>query len=272
MYTRTYLYKIYAILTLVTSAIGFFSSIVIAVTPLGCFLNEIVKSNTYIVILKLDMLFISGVGLFFSYIEFSSMFQFADMINYEKSNSVHPMKKRGFVFKSGFYRNFGFVIFMISLVINIILIAAIIISSVNKHEFISLPLIPIAIIVLTSLFTYVHYYTRYKAIGDLIDTLTADELLETQKMNLKENKSNILRGYCIFLYVICVLFSIAVIITFFITAKTLSAAIGTGLTIILFAAALILMGITVFFTGIFGCYVDNIAKMIEHYQIRYKLI
>lgn len=273
MYTRPIIYKLYSIIVIVFAALGFIGSIISGFS----FTSTLSKYMPFLsglsgAVMALFVI-VSLISLFFSYIEFSSMFTFAEMIEYENSNSMYPFEKKAFVLPAKFYKGYGSVIFYITLFFQaIVIIATIISASIEKQAFICLPVIPIIISLLSLVLTYIVYYAKYKAFGDLLTVVSKKEIDQTTKESLKENKPNLLRGYCTFLFVIAILSSIAVIVLIFFMFNPLSSTLGTGIAIAISAIYLVL-GILLFLSfSITGCYFDNLAKMLEHHMIRFKMI
>ena len=117
MYTRPIIYKVYSVIIFAFSIFSFLGSIATLFIPfdtlpdLGSLASVI---NTAAVIIKIGLLISALLTLFFAYTEFSSMFCFADMIDYEKSGAVFPFEKKNFVMSANVYRKFGTVIFYIN--------------------------------------------------------------------------------------------------------------------------------------------------------------
>lgn len=275
MYTRSSIYKTYSIIVFIFSILSFICSIAVLFIPFESLpglgnLSSII--NTATVIIKIGLLTSALLSLFFAYTEFSAMFCFADMINYEKSNSVYPFEKKGFIMPSNVYRKFGAVIFYLNMVISLISTIACIISySIIKQAFIALPIFPILMITFSTVLIYIRYYCKYNAFADLLDIVSVKEPTNLMLDRLKANKPNTLRGFCVFLYIIAIIFSIAVIIVLFLLGGqifSLDIYIGIfSLITIIICASLIVLSLSVT-----GCYYDNLAKMLEHYMIKYKMI
>ncbi len=273
MYTRPIIYKVYSIIVIVFAALGFIGSIVSGFSFTSMlsryfpFFNGL--SSTIMVLLVI----VSLLSLFFSYIEFSSMFTFAEMIEYESSNSMYPFEKKPFVLPAKFYKSYGSVIFYITLFLQaIVIIATIISASIEKQAFICLPVIPIAISLLSLVLTYIVYYAKYKAFADLLTIVNQKEVDSATKESLKENKPNLLRGYCAFLFVIAIISAIAIIALTIFMFNPVSSVLGTGGAIAV-SAIYISIGVLLFLSlSVTGCYFDNLAKMLEHHMIRFKMI
>ena len=273
MYTRPIIFKIYSVIVIAIAILGFISSITQLFIPVNPILSLIPNLDNLLTAIKIVSVIASMITLFFSYMEFSSMYTFADMIEYEKSNSLYPFQKKSFVLPAKFYRGFGTVIFYISLFVQIIfIISIVIVSSIQKNAFISLPLIPIAISFVLVLFTYIIYYAKFKTFGDLLQTVSNKNITEKLKESLKENKPNLLRGYCTFLFVIAILFAIAILVAIFVMFSPVAAIIGTSGAVIVSIIYLIFGTVLFLSLSVIGCYFDNLAKMLEHYMIKYKLI
>ena len=227
------------------------------------------------------------------------MFNFSDMIKHEKSGSTAPFKRRGFVLPPKFYSVFGTVIFSIVAISYTILgIAMVISTSVKTGQFIVLPVLPIIAIVAIWLLFFVNYFVRYRALGTLMELKETKEYSDSVKQKTNEIASGWLRGYCGFLVIMCALLAIGTAALIYLTVTTifdkeafeefgaLFVAIGvvlskfmgtwvlesqsnlaTGIVI----AEVVFAAISGVCMGVLGCYVDNIAKMLEHYQIKFGL-
>lgn len=275
MYTRPIIYKVYSVIIFAFSIFSFLGSIATLFIPfdtlpdLGSLASVI---NTAAVIIKIGLLISALLTLFFAYTEFSSMFCFADMIDYEKSGAVFPFEKKNFVMSANVYRKFGTVIFYINMVIALISSIVCIISySIVKQAFIALPVIPLLGITFSTVLVYIQYFCKYNAFSDLLDVVSVKNPTNQMLDRLKTNKPNTLRGFCVFLYVIAIIFSVAVIISLFLLGgQIFSLNIYAGIFLSVFiivCSALIVLSLSVT-----GCYYDNLAKMLEHYMIKYKMI
>ncbi|MCI6823967.1 MAG: hypothetical protein MR981_07200 [Ruminococcus bromii] len=275
MYTRPIIYKVYSVIIFAFSIFSFLGSIATLFIPfdtlpdLGSLASVI---NTAAVIIKIGLLISTLLTLFFAYTEFSSMFCFADMIDYEKSGAVFPFEKKNFVMSANVYRKFGTIIFYINMVIALISTIVCIISySIVKQAFIALPVIPLLGITFSTVLVYIQYFCKYNAFSDLLDVVSVKNPTNQMLDRLKTNKPNTLRGFCVFLYVIAIIFSVAVIISLFLLGgQIFSLNIYAGIFLSVFiivCSALIVLSLSVT-----GCYYDNLAKMLEHYMIKYKMI
>ena len=275
MYARPIIYKVYSVIIFAFSIFSFLGSIATLFIPfdtlpdLGSLASVI---NTAAVIIKIGLLISALLTLFFAYTEFSSMFCFADMIDYEKSGAVFPFEKKNFVMSANVYRKFGTVIFYINMVIALISTIVCIISySIVKQAFIALPVIPLLGITFSTVLVYIQYFCKYNAFSDLLDVVSVKNPTNQMLDRLKTNKPNTLRGFCVFLYVIAIIFSVAVIISLFLLGgQIFSLNIYAGIFLSVFiivCSALIVLSLSVT-----GCYYDNLAKMLEHYMIKYKMI
>lgn len=275
MYTRPIIYKVYSVIIFAFSIFSFLGSIATLFIPFDTLPNLGSLSsviNTAAVIIKIGLLISTLLTLFFAYTEFSSMFCFADMIDYEKSGAVFPFEKKNFVMSANVYRKFGTVIFYINMVIALISTIVCIISySIVKQAFIALPVIPLLGITFSTVLVYIQYFCKYNAFSDLLDVVSVKNPTNQMLDRLKTNKPNTLRGFCVFLYVIAIIFSVAVIISLFLLGgQIFSLNIYAGIFLSVFiivCSVLIVLSLSVT-----GCYYDNLAKMLEHYMIKYKMI
>lgn len=275
MYTRPIIYKVYSVIIFAFSIFSFLGSIATLFIPFDTLPNLGSLSsviNTAAVIIKIGLLISTLLTLFFAYTEFSSMICFADMIDYEKSGAVFPFEKKNFVMSANVYRKFGTVIFYINMVIALISTIVCIISySIVKQAFIALPVIPLLGITFSTVLVYIQYFCKYNAFSDLLDVVSVKNPANQMLDRLKTNKPNTLRGFCVFLYVIAIIFSVAVIISLFLLGgQIFSLNIYAGIFLSVFiivCSVLIVLSLSVT-----GCYYDNLAKMLEHYMIKYKMI
>lgn len=273
MYTKPIIFKVYSIILIVFAALGFIGSIISGFSLANMVSNYLPFLHGFSAIVMILVVITSLVSLFFSYIEFSSMFTFAEMIEHEVSNSIQPFEKKSFVLPAKFYKGYGSVIFYITLFLQgIIIIATIISASIEKQAFICLPVLPIIISLLSIALTYIVFYAKFKAFADLLEIVSKKEVDQVTKESLKENKPNLLRGYCTLLFVIAILSSIAIIALIILMFNPLSGALGTGGAIAVSIIS-IFIGVLLFLSlSITGCYFDNLAKMLEHHMIIFKMI
>ena len=272
MYSRPIIYKVYAVLSAIAGIIAFISSIVTAFqTSLGIF-EQIDFIRNVVIGIKIVLVVSSLIALFFVYMDFSSMFTFAEMIEYEQRGDKTPFLKKEFVLSAKAYRSFGSVIFFIDLIISLIAgIILTIVYSASKNAFIALPLLPLLFLVISVALAYITYYCRYKGFADVLELISSDKAKSTTLEKLKENNTGVLRFYCNLLYVLSILLLIGIVILLVFIGGTFFEVLGA------FAWVPICM---IIFTGIIyvlclavtGCFFDNLAKMIEHYQIENNLL
>lgn len=271
MYTKPIFYKVYSIIIMVFSIIGFISSLIQSFAMNNNFFSSIPYLKDIIMTVSAFSVVLSLLSLFFVYVEFSSMYTFGEMIEHEQSNSVYPFEKKGFVLSPKFYRGYGTAIFFIIFVLQMIACIVMIISaSIETKSLITIPLIPVIGSVVSTLFMYITYYVKFKAFGDLLEIVSSKDVTEQMKCNLKENKSGILRGYCGFLFVVAIIFLIFMIVCGVLLFDVLCLMpFGIGfVSLIIFvmtaASCFISLSIT-------GCYFDNLGKMVEHHMIKHNL-
>lgn len=267
MYLRPVVYKIYAFIILIGGILGC-GSIVASNFIASAAAIAIPGLEGYGVVTLIVSLVLAVIGLLYYYIEFSSMFAFGDMIKYEQSGATEPMKKKGFILPAKFYAGYGSAIYVITLLVSIVLGAYLIISySIEKGALVALPILPLIAIVLINIFVSVHFNLRFKAISDLIRVKTG-EVSETLRQSIAEVKTGSLRAYCTFYVGLSVVVAIATVVCAVIFYGDIAALLGTTGAILSLVAGIVYVIIAIFAMGIFGCYVDNIAKMIEHHQIK----
>lgn len=276
MYSRPFIYKGYSIAVLIIALVNFFSSIfyVFKTADTAYKLFDFIgfESGTTIVFFIQTILIIASLlGLFFSYMDFSSMFTFAKMIEHKNSNSTSPMERVGCAFSPNTYRRFGSVILTINTAI--LMIAAvieIIASSISKEFFLCLPVISILVYAIEIFLIYIVYYVKYKTFGDLYEIVTTKEPSSKLIQDIKSINPNLLRGYCTFLYILDILISIGVIVLLFFISSPIISLFGTGAGMGIIISIIIVATVIVLSTAVIGCYFDNLAKMLEHYQIKFK--
>lgn len=272
MYSKPIIYKVYSIITIVFASIGFIMTLFQAVATDNSLLSKIPYIGDLLTVFKVISIITGVLSLFFSYIEFSSMYTFAEMIEYEKSNTTYPFQRKAFVLPPQFYKKFGSAIFYIVFIIQMITIIILtIVSSVQTKSFITIPLIPVAISMLTIMLIYITYFAKFNSFGDLLEIMSSKEATESMKCNLKSNKSNLLRGYCVFLFVIAIISMILMIILGLIIWSPMSAVIGSSGAFAVFIGLIVVGVINFIYMSILGCYFDNLAKMVESYVIKYRL-
>ncbi|MDO4747926.1 MAG: hypothetical protein Q4A12_01980 [Eubacteriales bacterium] len=273
MYLRPVIYKIFSVLVLLAGAL------VGAATIIGALCYDTVceaipvlekipfDSNSTIALLAACV--VGVVIILASYVEFSALYSFAEMIAYENSGSVEPMKKKGFVLPAKFFGGFGSAIYIVNLLACIVLGAYFIISySITKDALVALPIIPLVIIIVENIFVSVHFNLRFRAISDMM-RVNGGEESERLRQNVAEIKTGSLRAYCKFFVLLCLLTVVGTVIAAFMTGGTLIDTLGTTGGILAIIGEFVAMIIAVLCMGIFGCYVDNLAKMVEHHQMKY---
>ena len=129
MYTKPIFYKVYSIIIMVFSIIGFISSLIQSFAMNNNFFSSIPYLKDIIMTVSAFSVVLSLLSLFFVYVEFSSMYTFGEMIEHEQSNSVYPFEKKGFVLSPKFYRGYGTAIFFIIFVLQMIACIVMIISA-----------------------------------------------------------------------------------------------------------------------------------------------
>lgn len=270
MYTRPIIYKIYSIFTFAVSGLFFLSSLisVFVSIPETADVNPAVFTA-----LKVFTILIAAVSLFLEYINFTSMFTFARMIQYEESNQIGPFRKPAFAFPAKFYSKFGTIITLITFICSFLYaIGLIIFDSVIHQAFLAIPIIAIIMLAICNVLVYINYYARYKAFGDLLDLLSQSDPNTISINNIKDNKPGLLRAYCSFLYIFSMVCLFAILIFEVFNILRLAMQIGIVATLIIFVSILIIWAVFFINMAVTGCFFDNHAKMLEHYMIKYKLI
>lgn len=263
MYTKPIIFKIYSILTLISG-----------ISCCGVMLIDIFRGCAYLKAATGNALG-TGIGillesigavlcLFFAYLEFTSMMTFADMIRHEESGSGEPFCRKAFVPSPAFFKKFGTAMFYLSLVISFLAVIVLIIvfSWGSPFAVVVVPLLPILLMLIGVVLVYVSYYCRYKSFGDLLEVKTGREPDQNTLNSLAESKPNSLRAYCIFMFAVAIINLVLCVIGMFFVKGN-----------VLLIVTLLVSGIVDFILyGILGCFYDNLAKMLEHYLIKYELL
>lgn len=258
MYSKPVIYKIYSVFVFAFAIISFIASIVLAIIDSALYSKvypNVGLTALYIVI----TIVVSLLAVFFSYVEFTSMFTFAQMIEHEKAGAVQPFRPMSIVLPAKFYRSYGPVIFYITLVLDIISIISVIIFGIVAKASFFLILLPFIFVAASLVLSYITYFCRYRTFGDLLKIKSSDEPDVMTIKSLANDKSVLLRGYCTFLFVMCCVFmALSLLSILFIGAWGFLFVLGSVIEFIL--------------AGIIGCYYDDLGMMLEHYLIRYHLI
>lgn len=274
MYTKSNVYKVFSSIVFATHILSALGIIVFVITSssqrtLMGFIDTLLGIDGYTSIIAVVAVLTAIVSLFFSYMEFSSMFSFAKMIDYVQSDDNKPMRRLPFTLPYKFYGTFGSVIFFTTFVISFIISVILLISySIQKNAFLALPVLPVLGIVLCNVYVFLHYFVRYQAISDMMRVNSGDDSA-LLKQSIKDIKSGYLRGYCIFYALVCVFTVIVGIVGGFMTFGRISDVFGNGIAVVYAIIQIISIVISIIYMSIFGCYVDNIAKMVESYQIKF---
>ena len=284
MYTNPKLFKISSIILLIFDCL---SAMTLAYTvfaiPSALKLSELSlffpKAAGIITVAICTILSIAVIAvLFFAYMRFTSTYTFGNMIMREQRGDTSPFKARGFFgMPASGYQKFGNVIFLIELISFLLSgIIMIIAKSIDTNCFISIPVIPIAIFGLHLFLTYITYYVRYKSFGDVLSIANnkTSEITAKQAENLKNTKTSILRGYCVFMFVICVI-NIILTIALIILGLYFFPSFGWGgaflavsyVSSLIFACAVNTLS---FISE--GCFFDNLSRMSERLMIKHGLI
>lgn len=284
MYTNPKLFKTSSIILLVIDCLSALLCISVAMsfpsalnnTGLNLIYPEAIGIIT--IIASILLYAFAAVNLFFAYMRFTSMFTFGNLISRELRGDSSPFKTKGFFGMSASgYQKFGYIVFLIELIAAFISALILVISaSVNTKSFITIPLIPIAVMGLHLFLTYITYYIKYRTFGDLLSVAKNNSKMLTtpQLESLKNTKTSILRGYCIFMFVMCIVNVIATI-TMMILGLYFMPSLGfSGAAIsVLYVIGLIFICCVSTLSYIAeGCMFDNLSRMAERLMIKYNLI
>ena len=258
MYTKPIVFKIFSIVMFVLTCIGVVYGLItmIAATVAaasGSVVGTIVSWVIFIVS--------AVVAVFFGYVNFTCLFTFGRMVAHEQKNDGTPFS-RGIAFSGKFYKGFGTVVFYIALIITIIDLVYVVLSAswgTLGVGVIVLPIVYIAIMVGMTLLVFVTYNTKYTTFGTLLNIKTTKEPAFMDLEALKDTNPNTLRAYCTFLFYLDMIGLLgSLVLMLFIDPVVCLWLFG------IFLVCLLPFGIT-------GCFFDNLAKMQEHYMIKYKL-
>lgn len=273
MYTRPIIFKIYSIIVIVFAILGFISSVTQLFIPNDLLSSLIPSLEAVLTIIKIVSVIASMITLFFGYMEFSSMYTFADMIKHENNNNAFPFEANCLTLKPKTYTTFGLIVFSIILLSQVISIGLIvIITSSELKQFIVLPLLPVFLCMLFVLFAFITYYLKYKAFGTLLEILSSNEPSKTTVDELKYIKPSMLKGFGIFLLVISGILTIGLIVALIKIFMIIIGLFEVGIAIAFCFGVLVLGAIIILLTVVLSLYYNNLAKMLEHYMIKYKLI
>ncbi len=284
MYTSPKLYKVMSVILLIIDCLSALSLISTAtwlsVFSAGAELSYAIPDfvSAFSTAISILIYALIPVLLFFAYMKFSSMFTFGNLINRERAGDTTPFKTKGFLnMPAGAYQKFGYAVFIIEFVLVVIAVAILVISkSVETKCFVAIPLIPVAILGLSLFLTYVTFYVKYKTFGDILSIAKnkKDEITTVQRESLKSCKTGILRGYCVYMFVMCIIDIIATIVGAVLIFRFVTPIFDGAIAVsILLTAGLLVMCVANVATyAITGCYFDNLALMSERLMIKYNLI
>lgn len=284
MYTSPKVYKVMSVILLIIdclSALSLISTAIwLSVFSAGAELSYVIPDfvSAFSTAISILIYALIPVLLFFAYMKFSSMYTFGNLINREKAGDTTPFRTRGFLnMPAGGYQKFGYAIFLIEFILVIIAVAIMIISkSVETKCFISVPLIPIAILAVSLFLTYVTYYVKYKTFGDILSIAKNknSEITALQRESLKCCKTGMLRGYCVFMFVMCIIDIITTIVGAFLIFRFVTPIFDGAvfISVLLVLGLVFICAANVAAYAITGCYFDNLALMSERLMIKYNLI
>lgn len=259
MYTKPIAYKIYSIIMLALSL----TSAVYTFVGYSVLSGLLTGYTGYKISVPLTIIMPVSFSVFVAFIEFTSMFTFAQMIEHEQQGSAVPFKRMGIVLPPGFYKMYGTIMYFLTSTCQAIgLIAIIVIGFITRLKFWPFFWILVGALIINAAFNalcYLQFYCKYRTFGDLLAVKSSKMVLDDTIQSLGKDNPNHLRGFCIFLYGFGI-FSIAVSIISILF-------IGVAGVFLTLAAFLCFIPLSVI-----GCYFDNLAKMLEHYMIKYKLI
>lgn len=212
--------------------------------------------------------------LLYSYVEFTSMFTFAQMIEHEKKDSSEPFRRMRIVLPPKFYKVFGKAMFFVPLILScLVALGMVILLSKAAGVFLVIPVIPIFIIAVLMVLMYITNYCRFNTFGDLLELKSSKNVSVKTINSLGENKPNTLRAYCIFLYICCIIsLVIAVVKVVFTILHSLLGISDIWMYVFRLLVYILTPAVNFIVYGIIGCYYDNLGKMIEHYMIKYKTL
>jgi hypothetical protein len=273
MYAKTIIYRIYSVALLAVSALGFVFNLIYTIPNIDDILLKSFGecSSAVLLLVRIALVVLSLLSLLFSYVQFSAMFGFADMVKYEKSNSIYSMKRKSYLLTPKFYRCFGLVAFVglaiVSIVSFIILVISICIWKFNFISFLLILLSIVAVAVSVAI-TYIEYYAKFKAFGDLYQLHTSENVSDDFMESYKKNNTNLLRGYCSFLWVLSIIYALATIVILVIYSGEFIALFGVLFGICAIVGALLVTAFNIVCVAVVGCFFDDLGQMLEHNTLK----
>lgn len=248
MSKKSIIYKIYSVCLLLLSGFSVIASLIFLIRSFNA--------------LSLLSLICSLISFFFIYVEFSSIYSFSDMLEYDRKGISGTFKRKSFVFSPKFYKSYGFVIFVICCILmSISSIAGIVVSLVLKTNII-FTLISILIFAFCVLLMYITYNLRYKAFSGLFS------LFETgDDSELRNQKPHYLRMYGAFSIVMFVISTVFLLVLSVVSITAVTTVFG--LWKILFGLICFLVLVICCVPLLVNCmlYID-MADMTEKYMTR----
>lgn len=210
---------------------------------------------------------LSCLLLLVAYAEFTSMYTFAQMIEHEQRGDNLPFKRMVIVASPQFYKIYGTVMFVITLVLNVasfvfevaVSIIALSHEQISVWGFILLMLLFTVLCFALVFFSYILHYCKYRTFSSLLAMKKSVNVTDEIIQSLGKINPNLLRYFCVILYVLGIIHIVVSLLSILFVGG-----IGVYWTI---RAVILFIPL-----GIVGCYTDNLAMMQEHYMIKYNLI
>ena len=268
MYTKPIVYKVYSFIIAISCVLAIGGTIVSFFSNASAIFSPFeFKSVIHILAFIVSL----AIYVWFGLTEFTMMYTFSDMVAHElKDDGTLFKKKLGFSGKV--YRLTGSLVFYAVLMVSIITFIVLTLSQTFESGIIIvLPLIPLALIAVVVFFVHIVFNTRYNAFGAVLDIKQTDDPKIPEMNRLKESNPNLLRAFTVILFAFCAITIIGAIITCAAFAGDIAEQIGCS-TAVAVIATICSTILSVIEMAILGCFFDNLAKMQEHYMIKYKLI
>lgn len=275
MYINPKIYRAFSFVTFIFALFIFIASVVSVLNftdIIDKLANIIPEIKNIGIAVQVILIIASIISLLFCYVEFSAMYAFGDMIDYRNKHTSEPMKSSAFALSPKFYSGFGSAMFYINLIGSIISAISLTVRySIEHKAFIAIPILPIAGIVIENIYFFIHYFVRFRSISDLLRDAYGDDTAALDN-NLKEIKPRHLYLYCSYYVVLSVITVIASVVLMFVLFKPVAALFDTEGAWIYVACMALIAVVSVVVNSVYGCYVDNIALMVERCQYKRNLV
>lgn len=269
MYTKPIVYKVYSFIIALYAVAGAGGLIISFINKASAIFSPFEFTSVVHLIAFIVCL---CATCWFGILEFTSMYTFADMVAHELKDDGTVFKRK-LAFPGKVYRLSGSLVFYVVLMVDIVAMIVLTITYSSEHDaFLAIPVVPLLIFAVVTFFVHVVFNARYGAFGAVLDIKEDSDPKIPEQNRLKESNPNILRAFCGILFIFAILSFVAVIVILIGFLEDFMKA--TEIESKALAIILLIVGglIDIFEMAIMGCFFDNLAKMQEHYLIKYKLI